>query len=168
MAAAIRSSETSVLTRATRRNIPEYAILSFFPIPSNDPFCQIYLRGYEQFCAELVVSLKTKKKQTPWTLFRRRTIPSILSELIRTNSLVGAEPVFTLRLLCSYSGTSQHFMEPQQSPNARYPETHQSSQFNVRFDVFTVVTMKNVAFWDKNPSSYLTEDITSPLQSSAC
>jgi hypothetical protein len=37
---------------------------------------------------------------------------------------------------------------------------------NVRFEVLTAVTMKNVVFWDMKPSSYLTGD-TTPLQSSA-
>jgi hypothetical protein len=31
--------------------------------------------------------------------------------------------------------------------------------FIVRFEVFMVVTMKNVVFWDIKPSSYLTGDI---------
>jgi hypothetical protein len=29
---------------------------------------------------------------------------------------------------------------------------------NVRYEVFTAVTMKNVVFWDIKPSSYLTAD----------
>jgi hypothetical protein len=38
--------------------------------------------------------------------------------------------------------------------NARVQMFH-----NVRFEVFTAVTMKNVVFWDKNSSSYLTRNI---------
>jgi hypothetical protein len=30
---------------------------------------------------------------------------------------------------------------------------------NVRFEVFTAVTMKNVVFWNIKPSSYFTGDI---------
>jgi hypothetical protein len=41
-------------------------------------------------------------------------------------------------------------------------------QMEVRFDVFTAVTMKNVVFWDIKPQFVLhRRDTMSPLQSSA-
>jgi hypothetical protein len=55
------SSETSVLTRATRRNNPEDTILHSHRREN--------LKSY-------IRHLLTKTKQTPWLLVRRRTIPT--------------------------------------------------------------------------------------------
>jgi hypothetical protein len=47
------------------------------------------------------------------------------------------------------------------------PQTIIITDFCVRFEVSTAVTMKNAVFWDKKHRSYLTGNIMSPLQSPA-
>jgi hypothetical protein len=58
------SSETSVLTRATRRNISEDTIL--LPLFREDRRRYVLLISYMQ----------EEAKQTPWPLVRKRTIPT--------------------------------------------------------------------------------------------
>jgi hypothetical protein len=71
------SSETSVLTRATQRNIPEENFLR--------SHCRENLKVYKRNTSEALMSLEeenvsqiilTNIKQTPWPLVRERTIPT--------------------------------------------------------------------------------------------
>jgi hypothetical protein len=76
----LRSSKTSDLTRTTRRNIPEDAILHSYG-RENLKSCTTVIsyrrlpqRGWLLSYARS--SVVTKQKQTPWPLVRERTIPT--------------------------------------------------------------------------------------------
>jgi hypothetical protein len=65
----LRSSETSVLTRATWRNIPDDGVLRK----------QIQ---FPKLCVFCYLAFRTKQKKTPWPLVRKRSIPTERPPLI--------------------------------------------------------------------------------------
>jgi hypothetical protein len=72
MMQALSSSETSVLTRATRRNIPEGTILQESP-----PMYSKMLRGNALSLWKFTALVKEQtNKQIPWLLARKWTIPA--------------------------------------------------------------------------------------------
>jgi hypothetical protein len=87
---ALRSSETSVLTRATRRNIPEVIILHSHRRENLN-----YLRRYvpdkdwvrhELHPGDTNITNASTYKRTPWPLVRKRTIPTERPQL--TNEIL--------------------------------------------------------------------------------
>jgi hypothetical protein len=132
------SSETSALTRATRRNNPEDTILqTSWPlvrkrtIPTDRP--PLVNEIYANFCG---------LKGVAWYEFIKKSLNFWLNISIMTRPLAVSPRLFSYFL--------------------------QDGKSFIRYEVFTVVTMKNALFWNIR-SQFVPHrrHITSPLQSPA-
>jgi hypothetical protein len=155
MLEAIRSTETSVLTRATGRNIPEDDIFQSSPwkpqtTPQVTHDCFAYRPSYND------VSIR-KRKQT--TRKRGQQTQAIARRYQKQNINRWKQSVSLTWYVCMAIYVAARFSKIINYNLSIFTTTLNCS---VRLQIFRAVTMKNAVFWDKKPSSYLTGD-TLPL-----